>query len=82
MFISWTLVTSSFSHAQPGHALFNGLTFWFLAPTALTVLGNTQFLVLYLGSAYSPLPFFSPTVEEELELVVLHQAARLRALYR
>jgi rhomboid-like protein len=48
---SWTLVTSSFSHAEPGHALLNGLTFWFLAPTALAVLGNAQFLVLYLGSA-------------------------------
>lgn len=47
---SWTLVTSSFSHAEPGHAFFNGLTFWFLAPTALSVLGNAQFLVLYLGS--------------------------------
>jgi rhomboid-like protein len=53
---SWTLVTSSFSHADPGHALLNGLTFWFLAPVALRVLGNAQFLVLYLGSA-----FFSPT---------------------
>ncbi|KAF8505516.1 hypothetical protein F5888DRAFT_1604493 [Russula emetica] len=46
----WTLVTSTFSHAEPGHAFFNGLTFWFLAPTALAVLGNAQFLVLYLGS--------------------------------
>jgi Rhomboid family len=52
--ISWTLVTSTFSHAQPGHALFNGLTFWFLAPTALAVLGNAQFLALYLGSASPP----------------------------
>lgn len=51
---SWTLITSTFSHAQPGHALFNGLTFWFLAPTALAVLGNTQFLLLYLGSASFP----------------------------
>ena len=50
--LSWTLVTSTFSHAEPGHALFNGLTFWFLAPTALRVLGNTQFLMLYLGSAF------------------------------
>ncbi|KAF8271790.1 hypothetical protein EI94DRAFT_1720027 [Lactarius quietus] len=47
---SWTLVTSSFSHAQFGHALFNGLTFWFLAPTALMILTNTQFLMLYVGS--------------------------------
>lgn len=46
----WTLVTSTFSHAEPGHAFLNGLTFWFLAPTALAVLGNAQFLVLYLGS--------------------------------
>jgi len=52
----WTLITSTFSHAQPGHALLNGLTFWFLAPTALAVLGNAQFLVLYLGSgAFSSL---------------------------
>jgi len=52
----WTLITSTFSHAQPGHALFNGLTFYFLAPTALAVLGNTQFLILYLGSgAFSSL---------------------------
>ena len=49
---SWTLITSSFSHAEPGHALLNGLTFWFLAPVALSVLGNAQFLVLYLGSAF------------------------------
>ncbi|KAI9510432.1 rhomboid-domain-containing protein [Russula earlei] len=46
----WTLVTSTFSHAEPGHALLNGLTFWFLAPTALAVLGNAHFLALYLGS--------------------------------
>jgi hypothetical protein len=50
--LSWTLVTSTFSHAEPGHALLNGLTFWFLAPTMLRVLGNTQFLMLYLGSAF------------------------------
>ena len=50
---SWTLVTSTFSHAEPGHALLNGLTFWFLAPTALAALGNAQFLVLYLGSAFN-----------------------------
>jgi membrane associated rhomboid family serine protease len=61
---SWTLVTSTFSHADPGHALFNGLTFWFLAPTALMVLGNVQFLALYLGSAslspFSPSPRIIP----------------------
>ena len=53
IFPSWTLVTSTFSHADPGHAFVNGLTFWFLAPTALAVLGNAQFLVLYLGSAFN-----------------------------
>jgi hypothetical protein len=52
---SWTLVTSTFSHSQLEHAFVNCLTFYFLAPTALTVLGNVQFLALYLGSAY---PFF------------------------
>ncbi|KAI0254298.1 hypothetical protein BJV78DRAFT_1152427 [Lactifluus subvellereus] len=47
----WTLVTSTFSHAQPGHAFVNGLTFYFFAPAVLTVLGgNAQFLALYLGS--------------------------------
>ena len=64
---SWTLITSTFSHAQPGHALFNGLTFWFLAPTALAVLGNAQFLALYLGSTsfaptHSPILSFDPVL--------------------
>jgi membrane associated rhomboid family serine protease len=56
---SWTLITSTFSHAQPGHAFLNGLTFWFLAPTALLVLGNAQFLALYLGSASPVFSSFS-----------------------
>ena len=78
---SWTLVTSSFSHADTSHALFNGLTFWFLAPTALAVLGNAQFLVLYLGSA--------STLQRKPEKKVLllnhtltFQVARSRALHR
>ncbi|KAI0269242.1 hypothetical protein BC834DRAFT_619780 [Gloeopeniophorella convolvens] len=47
----WTLVTSAFSHAEPWHAFLNGATFWFLAPPALMILGNAQFLALYLGGS-------------------------------
>ncbi|KAI0356608.1 hypothetical protein OH77DRAFT_1423549 [Trametes cingulata] len=45
----WTLVTSCFSHEQPMHLLFNGFTFYFMAPTVLSILGNVGFLGLYLG---------------------------------
>ena len=83
-FSSWTVITSTFSHAQPGHALLNGLTFWFLAPTALAVLGNTQFLMLYLGSTSCPSflpPFLNrrPLVPVSIENF---QAVHSRALAR
>jgi len=45
----WTLVTSCFSHVDTTHLLFNGLTYYWMAPTVLQLLGNTSFLALYLG---------------------------------
>ncbi|KAH7916753.1 hypothetical protein BJ138DRAFT_994952 [Hygrophoropsis aurantiaca] len=44
----WTLITSCFSHQEVSHALFNGLTFFFMGPAVMGVLGNRRFLGLYL----------------------------------
>ena len=46
-FVRWTLLTSCFSHMDPTHALFNGLTFYFMAPSVMHLLGNRHFLGLY-----------------------------------
>ncbi|KAG1874646.1 hypothetical protein DFJ58DRAFT_721643 [Suillus subalutaceus] len=43
----WTLITSCFSHQDIEHALFNGLSFYFMAPGVMQVLGNSRFLGLY-----------------------------------
>ncbi|KAH9853736.1 hypothetical protein C2E23DRAFT_727964 [Lenzites betulinus] len=45
----WTLVTSCFSHEDGMHILFNGFTYYFMAPLVLSILGNVGFLGLYLG---------------------------------
>ncbi|KAF8342025.1 uncharacterized protein EI90DRAFT_2904405, partial [Cantharellus anzutake] len=45
----WTLITSCFSQSSATHALMNGLTFYFMAPAVLDLLGNARFLGLYLG---------------------------------
>ncbi|KAI0752250.1 hypothetical protein BC629DRAFT_1260797, partial [Irpex lacteus] len=45
----WTLVTSAFSHEGTGHIFVNALTFFFMAPPVLGVLGKRAFFVLYLG---------------------------------
>lgn len=45
----WTILTSCFSHKDFNHILFNGLTYYFMAPTVLRMLGNARFLALYLG---------------------------------
>ncbi|KAJ7068087.1 hypothetical protein C8F01DRAFT_589831 [Mycena amicta] len=47
----WTLVTSMFAHSSTDltHILFNGFTFYFMAPLTLSILGSRQFLFLYLG---------------------------------
>ncbi|KAG1753828.1 uncharacterized protein EDB91DRAFT_1234210 [Suillus paluster] len=52
----WTLITSCFSHQDIEHALFNGLSFYFMAPGVMQVLGNSRFLGLYfLGGIASSL---------------------------
>lgn len=43
----WTLITSCFSHQDIEHILFNGLSFYFMAPGVMQVLGNSRFLGLY-----------------------------------
>lgn len=43
----WTLVTSCFSHEDIQHALFNGISFYFMAPGVMQALGNSRFLGLY-----------------------------------
>ena len=48
-----TLLTSCFSHENAAHILFNGLTFYFMAPIVLSIVGNASFLGLYLGGASS-----------------------------
>ncbi|KAI9001225.1 hypothetical protein BD414DRAFT_574685 [Trametes punicea] len=45
----WTLLTCCFSHEDTTHLLFNGFTFYFMAPFVLSILGNVGFLGLYLG---------------------------------
>ncbi|KAJ7047564.1 hypothetical protein C8F04DRAFT_1059331 [Mycena alexandri] len=45
----WTPFTSMFAHADIPHILFNGFTFYFMAPITLQILGSRQFLFLYLG---------------------------------
>jgi len=45
----WTIVTSCFSHSAAGHIFMNAFTFYFMAPPVLRLLGNTSFLLLYLG---------------------------------
>ncbi|GAA5996649.1 rhomboid family intramembrane serine protease [Rhodotorula paludigena] len=44
----WTLVTSAFSHEGTGHILVNMLSLYFMAPAAMSILGNSAFLGLYL----------------------------------
>lgn len=55
--IRWTVVTSCFSHESSMHILFNGFTYYFMAPLVLSILGNVGFLGLYLGGM--PPPFWS-----------------------
>jgi len=46
----WTLVTPSFSHANPFHLLFNCVALSVMGPSVLQVLGPRRFLLLYLAS--------------------------------
>ncbi|KAH7887936.1 hypothetical protein F5I97DRAFT_927606 [Phlebopus sp. FC_14] len=43
----WTIITACFSHRDTSHAMFNGLTFYFMAPAVMQLLGNKRFLGLY-----------------------------------
>jgi membrane associated rhomboid family serine protease len=39
---------------DPTHALFNGLTFYFMAPSVMHLLGNRHFLGLYFLGVFIP----------------------------
>ncbi|CAL1702286.1 unnamed protein product [Somion occarium] len=45
----WSIVTSTMSHENTSHLLFNGFTYFFMAPAVLAILGNVGFLGLYFG---------------------------------
>ncbi|PAV20701.1 rhomboid-domain-containing [Pyrrhoderma noxium] len=44
----WTIITSAFSHNTSAHILMNCLSFYFVSPPILQLLGNTSFMGLYL----------------------------------
>ncbi|KAF6762766.1 hypothetical protein DFP72DRAFT_876882 [Ephemerocybe angulata] len=46
----WTAITSCFSHKDFSHILFNGFTFFFMAPVVLQILGGRRFIFLYMGA--------------------------------
>jgi len=48
----WTVLTCCFSQSDTTHLLFNGFTYFFMAQPVLAMLGNKQFLVLYLGGGF------------------------------
>ncbi len=48
---SWTLATACFSHEGLMHLLVNGFTYFFMAPSVLSMLGDSAFLGLYLGGS-------------------------------
>ncbi|KAF8528883.1 rhomboid-domain-containing protein [Hysterangium stoloniferum] len=45
----WSVLTSCFSHEGHRHIFMNALTFYFMAPPVLQILGNASFLALYIG---------------------------------
>ncbi|GAB1518805.1 hypothetical protein RhiTH_001870 [Rhizoctonia solani] len=53
----WTLLTACFSHEMTGHLLVNGMSFWFMAPPVMQILGNSAFLALYLGGGIASSAF-------------------------
>lgn len=67
-FVRWTLLTSCFSHMDTTHALFNGLTFYFMAPPVMQLLGSRHFLGLY---------FLGVFVQRSLGLIFPDHSAHL-----
>ncbi|CEL58085.1 hypothetical protein RSOLAG1IB_02830 [Rhizoctonia solani AG-1 IB] len=53
----WTLLTACFSHEMTGHLFVNGMSFWFMAPPVMQILGNSAFLALYLGGGIASSAF-------------------------
>lgn len=54
MFRPWTLVTSTFAHANPSHLFFNGLFLFFMGPAVERLVGGRRLLAVFLvGGAVS-----------------------------
>ncbi|KAH8113411.1 rhomboid-domain-containing protein [Phellopilus nigrolimitatus] len=49
----WTILTCTFSHSDAAHILLNGLSFFFMAPPIINLLGNSAFMGLYLAGGIS-----------------------------
>lgn len=58
IFHSWTVLTCTISHQEMMHMLFNCLTFYWMAPPVLALLGNARFIALYFGSKYIHPPLY------------------------
>jgi membrane associated rhomboid family serine protease len=43
----WTAISNGFVHADVGHLLFNGLTYWFFAFPVQQAIGEARFAALY-----------------------------------
>jgi len=44
------ILSSGFLHVSTSHLFFNMLTLYFFAPIVITLLGNWEFVIIYLGS--------------------------------
>lgn len=53
----WRVITSAFLHADLGHLLINGLTFFFFAPYVEYLFGTEQFFFLFLLSQAGAMAF-------------------------
>ncbi|VDC06892.1 unnamed protein product [Peniophora sp. CBMAI 1063] len=47
----WVMITAAFSHIEIWHLAMNGFVFWSLTPLVIRILGNAQFLGLYVIGA-------------------------------
>ncbi|RFB04473.1 rhomboid family intramembrane serine protease [Parvularcula marina] len=53
----WRFVTSAFLHADLGHLIINGLTFYFFAPAVEYLFGTERFFIIAMGSQLGAMAF-------------------------
>ncbi|EJD01069.1 rhomboid-domain-containing protein [Fomitiporia mediterranea MF3/22] len=49
----WSIIGSTFSHNNAGHILLNCMSFYFMAPPIVNLIGNTSFMTLYFFGGIS-----------------------------